>query len=170
MIADGPGRVSTLCRRRARGRVSPPRRTAFRDARVLSRSTTRLREIRRRCSRPGWMTGATTQVKAFERSARPILPLPATSRRSIRRCSIIGVPVDLKILPWQAARRAGFLARPGRRRASCRAGAAGVPRPPAMMMAPAYLSMSHGVASLFARGEGEVASADVGEDLWKRRC
>ena len=102
-------------------------------------------------TRPG-TTGVRTPSRRSSGSARPISPLPARSLRSTRRCSnpacrSISIPrcrpqanAPSNIIR-AAAERLAALAPPG------------MPRPPAMMMALHIWSMSHGVASLFARGD-----------------
>src|SRR5215470_10026522 len=64
-----------------------------------------------------------------------------------------GIPVDMNPTLMAAGERAFAIIRAAAERLAALA-PPGVPRPPAMMMALHIWSMSHGVASLFARGDG----------------
>ena len=77
---------------------------------------------------------------------------PRRSRRSIRRCSNQGFPSTLIPALLAASERAFGIIRAAAERLAALA-PPGTPRPPAMMMALHIWSMSHGVASLFARGD-----------------
>ena len=74
------------------------------------------------------------------------------SRRTTRRCSNPGLPVDLNPTLLAASERAFGIIRAAAERLAALA-PPGVARPPAMMMALHIWSMSHGVASLFGRGD-----------------
>src|SRR6202000_683892 len=63
-----------------------------------------------------------------------------------------GIPVDMNPTLMAASERAFAIIRAAAERLAALA-PPGVPRPPALMMALHIWSMSHGVASLFARGD-----------------
>ena len=150
----GRGRVH-LCRRRAHGRRQPrgavpafsrPRRTAFQHR------AARLRAVRGAAD-PGlgrWPSGHRHGVRAGRQSLSRLRP--RRSRRSIRRCSNQGFPSTLNPTLLAASERAFGIIRAAAERLAALA-PPGMPRPPAMMMALHIWSMSHGVASLFGRGD-----------------
>ena len=97
-------------------------------------------------------------------SARPISPSRAPSPRSIRRCSrpaFRPMPARNCVPPVTAPSR--WCAR------ACEALSALLPqakRPPALMMALHIWALSHGIASLFARGDGSQRALPMSaEDL-----
>ena len=102
-------------------------------------------------TRPGTTAGRTPSRRSSG-SARPISRSRRRSRRSIRRCSNPGLPVDLNPALLAASERAFGIIRAAAERLAALA-PPGTPRPPALMMALHIWSMSHGVASLFARGD-----------------
>ena len=124
----------------------------FRDRdELLSPSRNAASSNSRWCLRQAWDDGRPDTVTAFERVARPISPSRATSRRSISAMSKSGIRRSKSGLDGRG--RARICCHQSCRGTACRAGAARPARPPALMMALHIWSMSHGVASLFGRGD-----------------
>jgi AcrR family transcriptional regulator len=88
-----------------------------------------------------WDDGRPDTVTAFERVGKAYLAFAREEPAFYSAMFESGLPVDLNPTLQAASERLAALA------------PAGVPRPPAMMMALHIWSMSHGVASLFGRGD-----------------
>ena len=150
----GRGRLH-LCRCRAHGRRQPGGAVpAFPRSRriAVQHRAARLRAVRGAADRRPGTTAVRTPSRRSSGSARPISPSPARSRRSIRRCSNPGFrSISIRRLLAASERAFGIIRAAAERLAAL--APPGVPRPPAMMMALHIWSMSHGVASLFARGD-----------------
>jgi AcrR family transcriptional regulator len=100
-----------------------------------------------------WDDGRPDTVSAFERVGKAYL---AFARREPAFYSAMfesGVPVDQNPLLSAASERAFNVIRAAAERLAALT-PPGVTRPPALMMALHIWSMSHGVASLFSRGDG----------------
>src|SRR3979490_3055880 len=99
-----------------------------------------------------WDDGRPDTVSAFERVGKAYLAFAREEPAFYSAMFESGLPVDINPA-WQAAGERAF----GIIRAAAERLAAlappGVTRPPALMMALHIWSMSHGVASLFARGD-----------------
>ena len=85
-------------------------------------------------------------------SAAPTSPSPATSPPTTRRCSRPGCPLDDDPTLRQAGDRAFAVLRNASETLCARLAAR--KRPPALMMSLHVWALSHGIASLFARGDG----------------
>ena len=99
-----------------------------------------------------WDDGRPDTVTAFERVGRAYLNFAREQPAFYSAMFESGVPVDMNPTLMAASERAFAIIRAAAERLAALA-PPGVPRPPAMMMALHIWSMSHGVASLFARGD-----------------
>src|ERR1700744_1240123 len=99
-----------------------------------------------------WDDGRPDTVTAFERVGKAYLAFARGEPAFYSAMFESGVPVDSSPALLAASERAFAVIRPAAERLRALA-PAGQPRPPAMMMALHIWSMSHGVASLFARGD-----------------
>jgi len=100
-----------------------------------------------------WDDGRPDTITAFERVGRAYLAFAREEPALYSAMFESGIPVDLNPALAAAGERAFTIIRAAAERLAALA-PPGVPRPPAMMMALHIWSMSHGVASLFARGDG----------------
>jgi AcrR family transcriptional regulator len=99
-----------------------------------------------------WDDGRPDTVSAFERVGKAYLDFARQQPAFYSAMFESGVPVDMNPTLMAASERAFAIIRAAAERLAALA-APGVPRPPALMMALHIWSMSHGVASLFARGD-----------------
>jgi AcrR family transcriptional regulator len=99
-----------------------------------------------------WDDGRPDTVTAFERVGRAYLNFARQQPAFYSAMFESGIPADMNPLLEAASERAFAIIRAAAERLAALA-PPGVPRPPAMMMALHIWSMSHGVASLFARGD-----------------
>ena len=99
-----------------------------------------------------WDDGRPDTVTAFERVGRAYLSFAREQPAFYSAMFESGIPVDMNPTLMAASERAFAIIRAAAERLAALA-PPGVPRPPAMMMALHIWSMSHGVASLFARGD-----------------
>jgi AcrR family transcriptional regulator len=99
-----------------------------------------------------WDDGRPDTVTAFERVGKAYLAFARGEPAFYSAMFESGLPVDLSPALLAASERAFAVIRAAAERLAALA-PAGQPRPPAMMMALHIWSMSHGVASLFARGD-----------------
>jgi AcrR family transcriptional regulator len=99
-----------------------------------------------------WDDGRPDTVTAFERVGRAYLNFARQQPAFYSAMFESGIPVDMNPTLQAAGERAFAIIRAAAERLAALA-PPGVPRPPAMMMALHIWSMSHGVASLFARGD-----------------
>ncbi len=99
-----------------------------------------------------WDDGRPDTVSAFERVGRAYLDFARSEPAFYSAMFESGVPVDVNPTLMVASERAFNIIRAAAERLAALA-PPGVARPPAMMMALHIWSMSHGVASLFARGD-----------------
>ncbi|HWZ41604.1 MAG TPA: TetR/AcrR family transcriptional regulator [Bradyrhizobium sp.] len=99
-----------------------------------------------------WDDGRPDTVTAFERVGRAYLNFAREQPAFYSAMFESGIPVDMNPTLMAASERAFAIIRAAAERLAALA-PPGVPRPPAMMMALHIWSMSHGVASLFARGD-----------------
>src|ERR1700743_15787 len=100
-----------------------------------------------------WDDGRPDTVTAFERVGKAYLAFARAEPAFYSAMFESGVPADHNPTLLAASERAFAIISAAAERLVALA-AAGTPRPPAMMMALHIWSMSHGVASLFARGDG----------------
>ena len=99
-----------------------------------------------------WDDGRPDTITAFERVGRAYLNFARQQPAFYSAMFESGIPVDMNPTLQAAGERAFAIIRAAAERLAALA-PPGVPRPPAMMMALHIWSMSHGVASLFARGD-----------------
>ena len=99
-----------------------------------------------------WDDGRPDTITAFERVGRAYLNFARQQPAFYSAMFESGIPVDANPTLQAAGERAFAIIRAAAERLAALA-PPGVPRPPAMMMALHIWSMSHGVASLFARGD-----------------
>jgi AcrR family transcriptional regulator len=99
-----------------------------------------------------WDDGRPDTVTAFERVGKAYLGFARAEPAFYSAMFESGLPVDVNPALLAASERAFSVIRAAAERLAALA-PAGVPRPPALMMALHIWSMSHGVASLFARGD-----------------
>ena len=99
-----------------------------------------------------WDDGRPDTVAAFERVGKAYLAFARGEPAFYSAMFESGLPVDLNPALLAASERAFAVIRAAAERLAALA-PPGQPRPPAMMMALHIWSMSHGVASLFARGD-----------------
>ena len=105
-----------------------------------------------------WDDGRPDTITAFERVGRAYLNFAREQPAFYSAMFESGIPVDMNPTLLAAGERAFAIIRAAAERLAALA-PPGVPRPPAMMMALHIWSMSHGVASLFARGDARAAQA-----------
>ena len=99
-----------------------------------------------------WDDGRPDTVTAFERVGKAYLAFARDEPAFYSAMFESGIPVDANPTLMAASERAFAIIRAAAERLAALA-PPGTPRPPAMMMALHIWSMSHGVASLFARGD-----------------
>jgi AcrR family transcriptional regulator len=99
-----------------------------------------------------WDDGRPDTVSAFERVGKAYLDFAREQPAFYSAMFESGVPVDMNPTLMAASERAFAIIRAAAERLAALA-PPGVPRPPALMMALHIWSMSHGVASLFARAD-----------------
>src|SRR5438309_4412910 len=99
-----------------------------------------------------WDDGRPDTVTAFERVGRAYLNFARQQPAFYSAMFESGIPADMNPLLLAASERAFGILRAAAERLAALA-PPGAPRPPAMMMALHIWSMSHGTASLFARGD-----------------
>ncbi len=99
-----------------------------------------------------WDDGRPDTVTAFERVGKAYLAFARDEPAFYSAMFESGLPVDLNPTLLAASERAFGIIRAAAERLAAMA-PPGTPRPPAMMMALHIWSMSHGVASLFGRGD-----------------
>ena len=99
-----------------------------------------------------WDDGRPDTVTAFERVGKAYLRFAREEPASYSAMFESGLPVDSNPTLQAAAERAFAIIRAAAERLAALA-PPGVPRPPAMMMALHIWAMSHGIASLFGRGD-----------------
>src|SRR5947199_600001 len=99
-----------------------------------------------------WDDGRPDTVTAFERVGKAYLAFARAEPAYYSAMFESGLPVDLNPTLLAASERAFAIIRAAAERLAALA-PPGTPRPPALMMALHIWSMSHGVASLFARGD-----------------
>jgi AcrR family transcriptional regulator len=99
-----------------------------------------------------WDDGRPDTVSAFERVGKAYLAFARGEPALYSAMFESGLAVDLNPALLAASERAFAIIRAAAERLAALA-PAGTPRPPALMMALHIWSMSHGVASLFARGD-----------------
>ena len=99
-----------------------------------------------------WDDGRPDTVSAFERVGKAYLDFAREQPAFYSAMFESGIPVDMNPTLLAASERAFAIIRAAAERLAALA-PPGVPRPPAMMMALHIWSMSHGVASLFGRGD-----------------
>jgi AcrR family transcriptional regulator len=99
-----------------------------------------------------WDDGRPDTITAFERVGRAYLNFAREQPAFYSAMFESGIPIDMNPTLMAAGERAFAIIRAAAERLAALA-PPGVPRPPAMMMALHIWSMSHGVASLFARGD-----------------
>src|SRR6202167_5070608 len=99
-----------------------------------------------------WDDGRPDTVTAFERVGKAYLAFARSEPAFYSAMFESGLPVDVSAGLHASAERAFAVIRAAAERLAALA-PPGTPRPPAMMMALHIWSMSHGVASLFARGD-----------------
>src|SRR5689334_21358615 len=99
-----------------------------------------------------WDDGRPETVAAFERVGKAYLAFAREEPAFYSAMFESGLPLDLNPALLSASERAFNITRAAAERLAALA-PPGVPRPPALMMALHIWSMSHGVASLFARGD-----------------
>ena len=100
-----------------------------------------------------WDDGRPDTVTAFERVGKAYLKFAREEPAFYSAMFESGLPVDINPALQAAGERAFGIIRAAAERLAALA-PPGVTRPPALMMALHIWSMSHGVASLFARGDG----------------
>jgi AcrR family transcriptional regulator len=99
-----------------------------------------------------WDDGRPDTLAAFERVGKAYLAFARQEPAFYSAMFESGLPADLNPALMAAGERAFGIVRAAAERLAALA-PPGVPRPPALMMALHIWSMSHGVASLFARGD-----------------
>jgi AcrR family transcriptional regulator len=99
-----------------------------------------------------WDDGRPDTVTAFERLGKAYLAFAREEPAFYSAMFESGLPVDLSPTLQTASERAFGVIRAAAERLAALV-PPGMPRPPALMMALHIWSMSHGVASLFARGD-----------------
>jgi AcrR family transcriptional regulator len=99
-----------------------------------------------------WDDGRPDTVTAFERVGKAYLAFAREKPAFYSAMFESGLAVDVSASLQAAAERAFAVIRAAAERLAALA-PPGVPRPPALMMALHIWSMSHGIASLFARGD-----------------
>jgi AcrR family transcriptional regulator len=99
-----------------------------------------------------WDDGRPDTVTAFERVGRAYLAFAREEPAYYSAMFESGLPIDANPALMAAGERAFAIIRAAAERLAALA-PPGLPRPPALMMALHIWSMSHGVASLFARGD-----------------
>ena len=99
-----------------------------------------------------WDDGRPDTVTAFERVGKAYLAFARSEPAYYSAMFESGLPVDVNPALLAASERAFAVIRAAAERLAALA-PPGMPRPPATMMALHIWSMSHGVASLFARGD-----------------
>jgi len=99
-----------------------------------------------------WDDGRPDTLTAFERVGKAYLAYARNEPAFYSAMFESGLPIDLNPALQAAGERAFAVIRAAAERLAALA-PPGVPRPPALMMALHIWSMSHGVASLFARGD-----------------
>src|SRR6202041_2907187 len=99
-----------------------------------------------------WDDGRPDTLTAFERVGKAYLGFARQEPAFYSAMFESGLPVDLNPALLAASERAFGIIRAAAERLAALA-PPGTPRPPALMMALHIWSMSHGVASLFARGD-----------------
>ena len=99
-----------------------------------------------------WDDGRPDTISAFERVGKAYLDFAREQPAFYSTMFESGVPVDMNPTLMAASERAFAIIRAAAERLAALA-PPGVPRPPALMMALHIWSMSHGVASLFARAD-----------------
>ena len=99
-----------------------------------------------------WDDGRPDTVTAFERVGKAYLAFARDEPAFYSAMFESGLPVDVNPALLAASERAFGIIRAAAERLAALA-PPGTPRPPALMMALHIWSMSHGVASLFARGD-----------------
>jgi AcrR family transcriptional regulator len=99
-----------------------------------------------------WDDGRPDTVTAFERVGKAYLAFAREEPAFYSAMFESGLPTDVSPALQAAAERAFAVIRAAAERLAALA-PPGMPRPPALMMALHIWSMSHGVASLFARGD-----------------
>jgi AcrR family transcriptional regulator len=99
-----------------------------------------------------WDDGRPDTLTAFERLGRAYLGFARDEPAFYSAMFESGVPVDVNPALFAATERAFSVLRAAAERLAALS-PAGAPRPPALMMALHIWSMSHGIASLFARGD-----------------
>ena len=116
-----------------------------------------------------WDDGRPDTVTAFERVGKAYLAFARKEPAFYSAMFESGLPVDLNPTLLAASERAFGIIRAAAERLAALA-PPGTPRPPAMMMALHIWSMSHGVASLFARGDAARRKLPMSaEDLLEAR-
>src|SRR6201989_2265520 len=100
-----------------------------------------------------WDDGRPDTVTAFERVGKAYLKFAREEPAFYSAMFESGLPVDISPALQAAGERAFGIIRAAAERLAALA-PPGVTRPPALMMALHIWSMSHGIASLFARGDG----------------
>ena len=99
-----------------------------------------------------WDDGRPDTISAFERVGKAYLDFAREQPAFYSAMFESGVPVDMNPTLMAASERAFAIIRAAAERLAALA-PPGVPRPPALMMALHIWSMSHGIASLFGRGD-----------------
>jgi AcrR family transcriptional regulator len=99
-----------------------------------------------------WDDGRPDTITAFERVGKAYLNFAREQPALYSAMFESGIPIDMNPALMAAGERAFAIVRAAAERLAALA-PPGMPRPPAMMMALHIWSMSHGVASLFARGD-----------------
>jgi AcrR family transcriptional regulator len=99
-----------------------------------------------------WDDGRPDTITAFERVGKAYLNFAREQPALYSAMFESGIPIDMNPTLMAAGERAFAIIRAAAERLAALA-PPGVPRPPAMMMALHIWSMSHGVASRFARGD-----------------
>ncbi len=100
-----------------------------------------------------WNDGRPDTITAFERVGKAYLAFAREEPAFYSAMFESGLPADVNPALLAASERAVGVLRAAAERLAALA-PPGVPRPPAMMMALHIWAMAHGVASLFARGDG----------------
>ncbi|WP_407176862.1 TetR/AcrR family transcriptional regulator [Bradyrhizobium sp. STM 3562] len=100
-----------------------------------------------------WDDGRPNTITAFERVGRAYLAFAREEPAFYSAMFESGLPADSNPALMAASERAFGVLRAAAERLAALA-PPGVPRPPAMMMALHIWAMSHGIASLFGRGDG----------------
>src|ERR1700750_2323796 len=154
LIAQKGAAGFTLAEAARRARVSPaaPYRH-FRDRdELLSSIALRGFEQFEAALTAAWDDGRPDTVTAFERVGKAYLSFAREEPAFYSAMFESGLPVDVNPTLMAASERAFAVIRAAAERLAALA-PPGTPRPPALMMALHIWSMSHGVASLFARGD-----------------